>query len=236
MRREIMPITGFKLSILTLVAAALAMTSAASGSTVDPSVVFTLGNHPQPGEENVLLNKGTTGHTVFGVTNMTQLPVEFTSPQTLSEPSSGQARVEAINGGGSHIGLTDITISVPGHTYGDLIFNPDISGTVGSPGGTLHVSVTDVHGMVFLFNYALGPGENFLTITTTGGDTILSTTLQYSLSDGFTDLRQTRVSGITVIPEPATYVPCMGLGLGLIALFRRRRGVSHNQFSRSELV
>lgn len=231
-----MPITGLRLSILTLIAGALAMTASASGSTVDPSVVFTLGNNPQPGEENVLLNKGTTGNTVFGVTNMTHIPVQFTSPQTLSEPASGQARVEAINGGGSHIGLTDITISVPGHTYGDLIFNPDITGTIGSPGGTLNVSVTDVHGMVFVFNYTLGPGENFLTITTTGADTILSTTLQYSLSDGFTDLRETRVSGVTVIPEPATYVPCMGLGLGLIALLRRRRGVSHNQLPGSELV
>lgn len=239
MRREIMSVTGLKLSFLTLVAAALAMTSAASGSTInasDPGVVFTLGNIPQPGEENVLLNTGTTGNTVFGQTNQTHVLVQFTSPQTLSEPSSGQARVEAINGGGSQVGLTDITISVPGHTYGDLIFNPDIAGNIGVPGGTLNVSVTDIHGMVFLFSYALGHGENFLTITTTGGDTIVSTTLQYSLPGGFTDLRQTRISGVTVIPEPATYVPCMGLGLGLIALLRRRRGVSDNQFPRSELV
>src|SRR6516225_1255213 len=61
------------------------------------SIIFTLGNHPQPGEENVLLNTGSTGTTVFGETNQTHLPVQFTSTQTLTEPSKGQARIEATN-------------------------------------------------------------------------------------------------------------------------------------------
>src|SRR5215469_16790866 len=214
-KEHIVGITSFKLPILALVATALAMTSAASGSTIDPSVVFTLGNHPQPGEENVVLNKGTTGTTLFGQTNMTHLPVQFTSTQTLIEPASGQARVEATSGG-----LTNITISAPGHTFGDLIMNPDVTGTVGTPGGRLDVSVTDIHGQVFVFAYTLGHGSNFITITTTGGDSILSTTLQYSLAGGFTDLRQIRISGLTVIPEPGT-LSLFGTGLlGLAGLFR----------------
>src|SRR4051812_27947498 len=115
-------------------------------------IIFTLGNSPQqPGEENVLLNKGTTGTTVFGETNQSHIPVQFTSTQTLTEPANGQARVEATNGT-SQIGLTDVTISVPGGSYGDLIFNPDITGTIGTPGGTLHVAVTDNLGAVTPFD------------------------------------------------------------------------------------
>src|SRR3954454_17634999 len=90
-------------------------------------IIFTLGNNPQPGEENVMLSKGTTGNTVFGVTNQSNIPVEFNSSQTLTEPANGQARIEATNGT-SQIGLVNVTISVPNGTYGDLIFNPDITG------------------------------------------------------------------------------------------------------------
>ena len=62
------------------------------------SVTFTLGNNPQQDEENILLNNGTTGTTVFGLTNQTQLQVSFSSAtDILVEPSSGQARVEALD-------------------------------------------------------------------------------------------------------------------------------------------
>lgn len=57
------------------------------------SVTFTIGNNPQQDEENILLNNGTIGTTVFGLTNQTQLQVPFSSTtDMLVEPSSGQAR------------------------------------------------------------------------------------------------------------------------------------------------
>jgi len=182
-------------------------------------IIFTLGNNPQPGEENVLLSKGTTGNTVFGVTNQSNIPVEFNSSQTLTEPANGQARIEATNGT-SQIGLVNVTISVPNGTYGDLIFNPDITGTIGRPGSVLNVSVTDNMGVVSPFNYTLGSGENFLTITTTGGESIASTSLNYLDPAGFTDLRQIRISGIAV-PEPATGI-MLATGLGILAVARVR--------------
>src|SRR5262245_10453281 len=58
-------------------------------------IMFQLGNNPQPNEENVLLNTGTTGNTVFGVTNQSNIQVRFDSTQTLLLPANGQARVEA---------------------------------------------------------------------------------------------------------------------------------------------
>jgi len=184
-------------------------------------IIFTLGNHPQPDEENVLLNNGTTGNTIFGETNQTHIPVQFTSTQTLTAPASGQARVEATDGNGQ-IGLTNVTISVPGNTYADLIFNPDITGTIGTPGGTLLVTVTDNLGGVFPFSYTLGNGQDFLTITTANGERIASTSLSYSLPAGFTDLREVRISGASVVPEPAA-VTLLGTGLGMIAVWTRRR-------------
>src|SRR4051794_35758512 len=84
------------------------------------SVTFTIGNNPQPNEENILLNSGATGATVFGTTNQTQLQVRFTSTtDTLVEPSSGQARVEALDGT-----LNNITLSIPGGSFHDVILNP----------------------------------------------------------------------------------------------------------------
>jgi len=64
-------------------------------------------------------------------------------------------------------------------------------------------------------------GQNFLTITTAGGESIVSTSLSYSLTDGFTDLRQLRISGLSVVPEPATYT-MLASGLGILAVARAR--------------
>jgi hypothetical protein len=181
-------------------------------------IIFTLGNNPQPGEENVLLNTGAIGNTVFGVTNQSNTPVEFNSTQLLTEPANGQARIEATNGT-SQIGLTNVTISIPNGSAQDLIFNPDITGTIGTSGGTLTVNVTDNLGTIFPFSYTLGNGSNFLTITTSGGESIVSTSLSYSLSAGFTDLRQIRLSGVSVVPEPATNI-MLASALGILAVAR----------------
>ncbi len=73
-----------------------AVLAAAFSLPASAGVVFMLGNNPQPGEENVLLNNGTTGTTVFGTTNQSSITVQFTSTtDTLSEPSNGQARIES---------------------------------------------------------------------------------------------------------------------------------------------
>jgi hypothetical protein len=201
---------------IVLCAAVLGLGLAPASSRA--GIIFTLGNNPQPGEENVLLNTGATGNTLFGVTNQSNTPVEFTSTQLLTEPANGQARIEATNGT-SQIGLTNVTISVPNGSAGDLIFNPDITGRIGTPGGTLTVSVTDNLGVVSPFAYSLGNGQNFLTITTTGGERIVSTSLSYDNPGGFTDLRQVRISGLAVVPEPATGI-MLATGLGILVVAR----------------
>jgi len=211
-----------KLRLIFALTAALAL-----GLGLNPAragITFTLGNNPQPGEENVLLIKGEMGMTIFGTTNKSATTVEFSSTQTLLSLANGQARIEAVNGSGDQIPLTNVAITAPGGSYRDLIFNPTITGTVGAPGpATVTVVANDG---TFAFDYpgaGLGPGNNFLTITATGGEQILSTTI--TSPGGFSTLEEVRVSGIVGVPEPSSVV-LMGLGvMSLVGLgwWRRRR-------------
>src|SRR5689334_23757291 len=147
------------------------------------SVTFTIGNNPQQDEENILLNSGATGVTVFGLTNQTQLQVAFSSTtDTLVEPSSGQARVEALDGL-----VNNITLSIPNGTFSDVILNPFFGS------GTADVTVVTSNNQTFTFSYTLTNGENFLTILANPGTTIFSVTI--NAAGGFTDLRQPRISG-----------------------------------------
>jgi hypothetical protein len=191
-------------------------------------VVFTLGNNPQPGEENVLLNNANQfGTTIFGTTQQSDIQVQFSSTLNLDEPPNGQARVEAVSGGpgSSPVGLTNVTISAPGFSFGDLIFNPDITGTIGTKGGNAHITAVATDG-TFTFDYTLGNGNNFLTLTTSGGELMSSVSISYSLPDGFTDLRQVRISGLTAaaVPEPGTLLGACALTLVGLGYTWYRRG------------
>ena len=75
---------------------------------LNASIIFTLGNSPS-NDVNILLNSGATGTTVTGSPNtFPGVIVDFTSTQSLSVPSSGQARVAADPEGTP---LTNLTIS-----------------------------------------------------------------------------------------------------------------------------
>ena len=176
------------------------------------SVTFTVGNNPQQDEENVLLNSGASGTTVFGTTNQTQLQVSFSSTtDILVAPSNGQARVESLDGL-----VNNITISVPNGSFHDLIVNPFFGS------GTANVTVVTTNNEVFNFSYSLGNGQNFLTIVADAGTRISSVTI--NAPGGFTDLRQPRISGAEAnVPEPATML-LFGFGLlGTATAVRRRR-------------
>lgn len=206
---------------------------AATCGITQASIIFTLGNNPS-NDVNILLSSGAAATMVTGTPNgVSGVTVDFMSTETLLEPSSGQARVADSPEGSP---LTNLTISLAnGLTYGDLIINPFIGGQCPNcTGGASTITVDAVNSMgqaeapVVFTGLTVGNGNNFLTITTSGGESIVSTSI--SVPGGINDLRQPRISGPFVsvgtlgssVPEPATYTLVL-LGLGAALGFRRLR-------------
>ena len=180
-----------------------------------PAATISTGNNPQPNEDNILLNNGTTGPTVFGTTSQGGLNVMFFSPtDVLSEPSAGQARIESLDGL-----LNTITVSVPGGSFGDLIFNQfNGSGTSLLTIGTLSGSGASS----FSASFALGVGQNFFTVLAGAGETLTSVTI--SSPGGIADLRQVRISDarLTSVPDAGSTLGLLTAGMLVLACARRR--------------
>ena len=191
---------GIALATLVLMASAYA------------DAVFTLGNNPQPNEENVLFNSPMTGTTIKGLTNRSDTPIQFSSTTDTLRASGGQSDIDAMDGL-----INNITITVPGHTFLDFILNPF---KVGATNG-LVVSVKLSDGKTDSFTYGNTHGNNFLTVTTSGGELIDSITI--NSTSGFQALSHPRVSGVTVIPEPSSLLLLGGGLIGLAGIVGRKR-------------
>jgi hypothetical protein len=201
---------------LMLVAVALFALSAPARADID----IDEGNNPQT-DENVLLDKGTSGTEVFGQTNQTAIQVRFSTTEAggLTLPSNGQARVEGGDGT-----LNNVTVDVPGGSFTSLIFNLNN----GDGDVTITVSAVDGNGdpeAPVSETFSLKNGSNFFTIVASNNERILSVTID--AEDGADDMRQVRIGGAvgTVVPEPSTMaLALIGVaGLGLKGLRRLRR-------------
>jgi hypothetical protein len=185
-------------------------------------ITFEEKNDPQPDEENVMFQSTGTGTAILGLTNQSNLPVQFSSTDVIKPSAKGQADIIADSGF-----LTNLIISVPGGSYQDLIIDPMTNlGDLQAAGGTADVSVTTNDG-VFTHSYDLGNGDNFLTIFATDGESILSTSITMEGNGNFADLKQPRISGAALdassTPEPCT-LALLGLGALPLAGRLRRRG------------
>ena len=178
-------------------------------------ITFTAGNHPQV-DENVQFNDPgllMSGALVQGDTNMTSTIIDFYGAgEDLTTPNSGQARIEAADGG-----LTDLTMAVhAGQAYDSftsIILNLNASKdgqvTLTANDGTTDFSST--------FNIDKN-GQNFFTITAINGETIKTFSLSSTVD--LSDVRQVRVGVAQAVPEPASMA---ALGLGALGILKRRK-------------
>jgi hypothetical protein len=204
---------------LVLAAAMLALTAGAASA----EIIIVSGSVPGNPAENVLLNSGASGLTITGTTNQTSSLVTFKGLESLSEPSNGQARIEATDGGYTSLQffLTD-----PTKSFTSAEFNITAIAT-----GMVTIAATDQLGTVFTKTLDLGSnGQNFFNLTTTGGETIKN--VQITSTSQIGDTRQVRLGGVaglaSAVPEASTWA-MMILGLGMVGAglrLRRRPGLA----------
>lgn len=237
----------------TILAGVAALATVLAGGTARADIVFTLGNNPQPDEQNIQFEAADeipSTH-LTGDTNQTGVFVNFDSvftagPGSLGGNGTGQLMVSSGIGQGDIVcsagcvdnsppgtdtaQLTSLQITpTQGFGFHDFILNP----THGH--GQMNVYVKDNLGNNFDFD--LRQGQDFLTITTANNEAITEIQLTQLTGSatpfGWSDLAQPRVSGLCTIgtstceplstPEP-TSLALLGAGvLGLGLLARRKR-------------
>ncbi len=201
----------------------------ACGSWLSPasaSIIFLLGNNPQADEANILFGAKQTGTTILGEVDHTGIDAIFSSltGETLLQNSQGQASIS--NNAGKKVDLTSMGFMLEaGFGFHDFIMNlsnghGNATVTVQSQGDT--------------FTYALGNGQNFLTIVADGGDVMTGISVMMDTGGGFLDFKQPRVSGVcefgvtggctsvVIVPEPGA-LSLLGIALVALAGIRLRR-------------
>jgi hypothetical protein len=202
--------------ILVSAATAAAAAFAFAGPAYAAITIFNSPGAVQP-TENVLVDDGSTGTTVFGHTNNSNTSVSFLSLNSgvdLQAFANGQARIEAI--GGPLDALRFFLTNGEGFNEVEFDLHKAAADT-----DTVNVTFFGSFGTeVRTFN--LGNGNNWFSARTDNGDLITAVAFDTSGS-GVGDIRQVRLGGFPgAVPEPATWAMMLG-GFGLAGMAIRRR-------------
>ncbi len=183
-------------------------------------------------EEKIFLNAG-TGTTVTGqVGSQNGTPtVQFTSSTSL-DAANGFATIKGENNAIYH----DLTFSIPGYRFGDLIFDVELN----DPQQSVSLEVTAFDGATELGSYSgfvsqddWVNGLNDILVLATGGNLMTAVVLESPTgfisvggtpADGIDQTKHFQVSDVTPVPLPGA-VWLFGSGvLGLLGIgYSRRR-------------
>jgi len=164
---------------------------------------------------------GATGTTIGGTANSGATFNFFNAGETLTSPSSGQARVT-----GNDTNFTTMSLAFAnGNLFDRLVFNLDSSAA-----GSVTVQATDNIGVVFTQTLALSAGgQNFINVQSQGTEDIglvqFTSTVQLN---NIAQVRADNIPGTIIAPPPVTAVPepttsgLIGLGLFGMGFLRRK--------------
>jgi hypothetical protein len=196
---------------------------------ITQAATITPGNHPEPNEENLLLNSGLSGLTVLGTTNQSGAIFQVSGNETLTEPSSGQARVEAVDGSFTFLSI----VSTAGTTFHDIILNPGLAGTGQMSGSLVFTLFMEGGASVVSGPFTIAQGGNFFTIVAGPGEAFIGLSLSETGANQLHDVSQIRISGVCIgggpdcepprVAEPAMLSLLGSAMVGLVAFTSRRR-------------